>query len=194
MMKKLLTIPEAAKTISLNRVTLWKYVKTGDLKAHTTPGGHYRILREDLEDFMRKKGIYPFGFYRPETARILIVDDDPATRKLLSELLTRHGYQTKIASDGFEAGAKVMEFKPGLMILDLIMPGIDGFEVCRKIKGNPETMHIKILAVSGYDTDENRDRIMEAGADYYLPKPIKGSLLLELARSLLNGGENKLVL
>ncbi len=185
--KTILTLPEAARKVSLNRVTLWKYVKAGDLKAHTTPGGHYRILRDDLEVFMRKKGIYPFGIYQPESKKILIVDDDPGIQKMLTKMMKPHGYQTEIASDGFEAGAKVTEFKPGLIILDLIMPGMDGFEVCRKIKGNPDTSHIKILAVSGYDTAENRDRIMAAGADGYLPKPIESDLLLPHITSLLNG-------
>lgn len=98
---------------------------------------------------------------------------------MLTKMMMRHGYQTEIAAEGFEAGVKVMEFKPGLIILDLIIPGIDGFEVCRKIKGNPGTSHIRVLAVSGYVTAENRDRIMEAGADCYLPKPIKSDLLLQ---------------
>ena len=137
---------------------------------------------------MRKKGIYPpGGTYQSETTKILIVGDDPGIREMLTKMMTRHGYQTEIAAEGFEAGVKVMEFKPGLIILDLIIPGIDGFEVCRKIKGNSGTSHIRVLAVSGYDTAENRDRIMEAGADCYLPKPIKSDLLLQHVRSLLNG-------
>jgi len=187
--KEILSLPQAARQTGLNRVTLWNYVKSGDLKAHTTPGGHYRILTEDLEAFMRKKGIYPFGSYQPETKKILIVDDDPATQGMLTKIMARHGYQTEIAGDGFEAGAKVVQFKPGLLILDLIMPGMDGFEVCRKIKGNPQTSHIKILAISGYNTDENRNRIMEAGADRYLPKPFKNDLLVEYVKALLNGGD-----
>jgi excisionase family DNA binding protein len=189
--KNILSVPEAARYSSLSRVTLWKYVRAGDLKAHTTPGGHYRIAKEDLEAFMRKRGIYPLGTYQPVTTKILIVDDDLTIQKMLAEIMKRHGYQTEIATDGFEAGVKVMEFKPGLMILDLIMPGMDGFEVCRKIKGNPATSHIRVLAVSGYDTAENRDRIMEAGADCYLPKPLKSDLLLQNVRSLLNGAGNE---
>ena len=184
----LLTVPEAAREASLNRATLWKYVKAGDLKAHTTPGGHYRITKNDLESFMRKRGVYPLGSYQPESTKILIVDDDPTIRKLLTEVMTHHGYETEIAADGFEAGVKVTEFKPGLVILDLKLPGMDGFEVCRKIKENPGTSHIKILAVSGFDTVENRNRIMEAGADDYLPKPLKNALLLPHVKSLLKGG------
>ncbi len=184
---RILSVPEAARRSSVSRVTLWKYVKSGDLKAHTTPGGHYRILQEDLEAFLKKRGVYPFGIYQPEIRRILIVDDDPAMRKMLSKLMTHQGYQTQIAADGFEAGAKVMAFKPGLIILDLFMPGMDGFEVCRKIKDDPGTSHIKILAVTGYDTAENRNRIMTMGADGYLPKPLERAPLIEQVRSLLKG-------
>jgi len=80
-----------------------------------------------------------------------------------------------------------MDFKPDLLVLDLIMPGMDGFEVCRRIKKNPRTSHIKVLAITGYDDGENRDRIMKAGADDYLPKPIESERLLEEIKDLLAG-------
>ncbi len=187
MSNRIFSVPEAARRSSVSRVTLWKYVKSGDLKAHTTPGGHYRILQKDLEAFLKKRGVFPFGTYEPETRGILIVDDDPGIRKLLSKLMTHQGYQTQIAADGFEAGVKVMAFKPGLIILDLFMPGMDGFEVCRKIKEDPGTSHIKILAVTGYDTAENRNRIMAMGADGYLPKPLESAPLIEQVSSLMKG-------
>jgi len=94
-------------------------------------------------------------------------------------MLSAYQFETEVASDGFEAGLKVMEFNPGLIILDLFMPGMDGFEVCKRIKGNPETSHIKILAITGFDTKENRNRIMAAGADAYMTKPFNLNTLLE---------------
>ena len=80
-----------------------------------------------------------------------------------------------------------MSFKPGLILLDLYMPGIDGFEVCRKVKENPATAHIKILAVTGYANDENRERVMGAGADDYLAKPVSGTTLIEHVENLFSG-------
>jgi DNA-binding response OmpR family regulator len=145
-----------------------------------------RILKEDLEDFILEKGMYPLANTHSSRKKILIVDDDPQIQKLFTKILSVHNYETAVGSDGFEAGIKVKEFKPGLIILDLFMPGMDGFEVCKRIKENSSTSHIKILALTGYDTKENRDRIMQAGADGYLAKPVKRRTLLQQVEYLLN--------
>jgi len=100
-------------------------------------------------------------------------------------MLSSKKYKTEMASSGFEAGAKVVKFKPDLIILDLIMPEMSGFEVCRQIKKDPETSHIKILAFTGYDSKESRDRIMEAGADDYMVKPVEKDVLLQHVEALL---------
>ena len=187
---EMFTIPQAAKHCAISRWTLLKCVKSGELNASRTPGGHYRILKEDLEGFIIKKGMYPLAYRHFSNKRILIVDDDPQILDLLTKMLSNNNYQTEVASDGFEAGVKVMEFKPGLVILDLIMPGMDGFEVCRRIKENSNSP-IKILAITGYDTQENRDRIMEAGADGYMAKPVMRDALLRHVEDLLNRKGNK---
>jgi excisionase family DNA binding protein len=189
MKNDVLTIPQAAKICALNRVTIWKYVKSGDLAASVTPGGHYRIKKTDLDAFARKKGMYPLGTYQPSQNKILIVDDDPAIQKLVAHILTPHGYDTETAGDGFEAGVKVFSYKPGLVVLDLMMDEMDGFEVCKRLKKNPETQHIRILAITGYDTPANRNRILAAGADGYLAKPLDPKVLVDQVSSLV--GRNK---
>jgi len=113
------------------------------------------------------------------------VDDDAAIRKLLSNLLKQKGYLIATARDGFEAGQKVGEFKPDLIILELFMPGIDGFEVCQRIKRNPKTAHIKIAVHTGNHTPKNQDRIIKAGADEYLIKPIERRALFQVAAKLI---------
>ena len=100
-------------------------------------------------------------------------------------MLSVHKYKTEVASSGFEAGAKVARFKPGLIILDLFMPEMSGFEVCRRIKEDPDTSHIKILALTGYDTEENREKIMKAGADGYMAKPVVIDVLIRHVEDLL---------
>lgn len=192
MKKDILSIPQAAKRCALNRVTLWKYVKSGELKASLTPGGHYRIHLKDLESFMRAKGMYPLGSFQPLDRKVLIVDDDPKIQRLLTKVFSQGEYQTEVASDGFEAGVKIIEFKPGLVILDLVMPGMDGFEVCRRIKENSNTSHIKVLVITGYDTEENKERIMSAGADAYMTKPLDMDLLMPHVNNLLNNKSNSL--
>ena len=186
MIKDMYTIGKAAEYCSISRGTLWRWVKFGELRASRTPGGHYRILKDDLEGFIIKKGMYPLAYMRFSKKRVLIADDDPQIRDVLSKMLKAQKYETEVASSGFGVGAKVVKFKPGLIILDLFMPGMDGIEVCRQIKEDPDTSHIKILAITGYDTKENRDRIMEAGADGYLAKPIEKVVLLQRMEELLD--------
>ena len=86
--------------------------------------------------------------------------------------------ETEIARDGFEAGVKVESFRPHALVLDLMMPGIDGFEVCRRLRARPTLNHIRIVAVTGFPSTENVDRILAAGADACLEKPIDSERLL----------------
>ena len=187
MKEELFTVGQAAKYCSLSRGTVWRYIKSGDLRASQTPGGHFRILIKDLNSFIVERGMYPLANNLSSNKKILIVDDDPQIRDLLTQILSAHKYETETASSGFAAGAKVATFKPDLIILDLLMLQMSGFEVCRLIKEDPQTCHIKILAVTGYDTKENRDKIMKAGADDYMAKPLSKDALLERVAALLNG-------
>ena len=187
MKEELFTVGQAAKYCSLSRGTVWRYIKSGDLRASQTPGGHFRILIKDLDSFIVERGMYPLANNLSSNKKILIVDDDPQIRDLLTQILSAHKYETETASSGFAAGAKVVTFKPDLIILDLLMPQMSGFEVCRLIKEDPQTSHIKILAVTGYDTKENRDEIMKAGADDYMAKPLSRDALLGHLAGLLNG-------
>jgi excisionase family DNA binding protein len=190
MNQEIFSLPQAAKYCAIGRVTLWKCVKSGELKASLTPGGHYRILKKDLEVFARKKGMYPLGNYQPPGKnKILIVDDDDQIRELFTKMLRIHKYETDTASDGFEAGTKVVEFKPDLIILDLFMPGMDGFEVCRRLKEDPGKADIKILIFTGHDSEENRERIMAEGADDYLVRPVDNNIFLRHVEGLLNNGK-----
>ena len=186
MKEDMYTIGQAAKHCAISRGTIWRWVKSGELKASLTPGGHHRILKEDLETFVFKKGMYPLAYNRFSNKRILIVDDDHQIKDMLSKMLKTQKYETDVASTGFGVGSKVMKFKPGLIILDMITPDVDGFKICRHIKEDPDISHIKILAITDYDTKENRDRIMDAGADSYMAKPVEQRKLLQHIRALLN--------
>jgi excisionase family DNA binding protein len=188
---EIFSIPQAAKRCAISRWTLMKCVNSGEMNVSRTPGGHYRISKEDLEDFIIKKKMYPLLHNRSSNKRILIVDDDLQVQKLLTVMLSSKQYETETASSGFEAGAKVVKFKPGLIILDLFMPEMSGFEVCKQIKKGPETSHIKILAFTGYDNKENREKIMKAGADDYMAKPVMRDVLLRHVEDLLNPKEEK---
>ena len=186
MKKNFYTIPEAAEICVVGRTTMWRWVKSGKLKAVAGPGGHYRILKDDLHSFARQHGIASASGTLFPSARILIVDDDAAIRDILLQILTMSDYLVTVAVDGFDAGIKVSEFKPELILMDLIMPGMDGAEACRRIKENPDTSGIKVLMITGFDTPENQEKAKQAGADGYLPKPIGQDVLLKKVKDLLS--------
>ncbi len=185
----ILTIPQSAEYCSVTRMTMWRWVKAGKINTSVTPGGHHRILKEDLEAFFREKGMELIADKHFPPTKILIVDDDSLIQKSLTRLFSIRGYETETASDGFEAGAKAMQFSPDLIILDLVMPRMDGFEACKFLKENLETSHIKILILTGYDSKENKEEIIKAGADAYLLKPVKNDTLLNKIKELLNNTE-----
>jgi len=117
--------------------------------------------------------------------RILIVDDESAARVALATLLRREGFEVSDASDGRVALAECSSFRPDLILLDIVMPGMDGFEVCRRIKATPETRLTPVVLVTGLTATEDRIKGINAGADDFLSKPIDINELLARARSLL---------
>ena len=186
------TIPQAAKHCSISRVTLWRWVKSGKLKAFLTPGGHYKIRKDDLDSFIRwnMKHLLNYDHLFHEK-KILIVDDDIETQNLLTKFFTINNFHIKIASDGIDAGIKIVQFKPDIIILDISMSNVDGFEVCNRIKTDANNSHIKMLILTGYGTQENIDRAMEAGADAFIAKPIDAMALLERLEDFFNSSERQ---
>src|SRR5579863_4547398 len=117
--------------------------------------------------------------------KILIVDDESAARSALDTLLRREGFEVHDASDGSSALVECATFRPDLILLDILMPGMNGFEVCRRIKATPETRLTPVVLITGLTTTEDRIMGINAGADDFLSKPIDLNELLARTRSLL---------
>jgi excisionase family DNA binding protein len=142
-----ITTSKAAKICGVARTTISKWIDKGALKAFVTPGGHRRIIEQHLMDFLRKKSIQPTSKFE-EKKRILIVDDNPYDIRLLEAafLPASDKYEVYSANSGFQAIYKIGEVKPHIVILDIVMPDMNGFEVCERIKkrGSKKTRRQKI--------------------------------------------------
>jgi len=163
---------EAARLLLVSPVTLRAWAQKGLLPSETTPGGHRRFLRRDVEQFMHCRRGQRQG--QNSHLRLLIVDDEEQVAGCLFELLREmsQSLMVETAQDGFEAGSKLLSFAPDMVLLDLMMPGMNGFDVCHRIKSNPATADIRVIAMTGYPSEENVRNILAAGAEFCLSKPI----------------------
>jgi excisionase family DNA binding protein len=178
--KSHLTPNEVAQLLMVNPVTVRQWAARGLLRSLTTPGGHRRFLLSDVEEFARSRGATPAGRNSGRPDRVLIVDDDPQLGRFIADLVRQRDshVETEIAIDGFEAGSKVESFRPHVLVLDLTMPGMDGFEVCRRLRARPTLNHIRIVAMTGPASSEHVQGALAAGANACLSKPLDSEQLL----------------
>ncbi len=176
--KPYLTPHEVAQWMMVSPVTVRGWAQKGMLPAEVTPGGHRRFRREEVERFARQWN--PTGNRGP--LRVLIVDDDRSVVGFLKELLegSTDPVTVEVAYDGFEAGSKVHAFVPDIVLLDYMMPGMKGSEVCRKIKQIPGLTNVRVIAMSGFLSPEYEAELLAAGAECCLTKPIDTTQLLTL--------------
>ncbi len=196
--QNLLKISEMAQKADVLVSTIRYYTDIGLLKAAMTTEGGHRLYEEipTMERLAKIKRMVAKGLTLPEiqsqidkeltVKKILVVDDEPEIVDFFKELFeTAMPHQIEVANDGFKAGRLVQTFGPDLVILDLLLPGVDGFQVCRMIREDEETKHTKILAVTGYDSPEIRKKILDSGADDFLGKPLEYNQTLEKICNLL---------
>ena len=185
---EILTVSQASRYCKVSSKTIINWIDAGYIKAYKTVGGHRRIKKEDLDQFLKEKGMpLPEEAKTEERKKILVVDDDKIIVETIVQSLEEdeYGYEMLSASDGFEAGLQVSHFKPDLLILDIMMPDINGYEVCKKIKSNPETKSTKIVVLSAYLDDDAFQRMKEYGADACFSKPLPlEQLKFEVAKLL----------
>jgi excisionase family DNA binding protein len=188
---------DVAKICCVTPTTVIRWIEDGLIPAFKTVGGHRRVRREDLEQVCRERNI-PFNVTQgTEVGRILVVDDEPVVLDLVRDVVKEldHKFEVEVAKDAFDAGRLVVSFRPQLIFLDLMMPGVDGFEVCSRLKKDPATTNTEVIAITGYYTEANMERILSAGAAACLRKPLD---VLEVRRHVVDafslreiGGDGK---
>lgn len=178
---------EAAKICHVTHHSIKNWIKQGLIKASRTPGGHYRILEEDLDGFREKYDMFPRD-KGSSKKRVMIVDDDPDALALIEKLLTDEGFELIKVSNATEVGLKAAQLSPDLILLDFLMPEINGFEVCTALRDSELTRSTPIMAVTCLTKEEDIERIFACGADQYLAKPFKVEQLLEKVHELLDRG------
>jgi excisionase family DNA binding protein len=185
--QKAFTTFEAAKICHVTHHSIKNWIKQGLIKASRTPGGHYRILENDLDTFREEYDMFPKE-KDDVRRRVMVVDDDPDALAMMDKILTDEGVELVKVSNATEVGLKAAQLLPDLILLDFLMPEINGFEVCAALRENDLTRNIPIMAVTCLTKEQDIERIFASGADEYLAKPFKVDQLLGKVRDLMGKG------
>lgn len=176
--RRFFTTSEVARYCAVTNDGVLKWIKSGKLRAFSTPGGHYRISAEDFRTFLEKYEMpVDEAFFKGGDRKrtVLVVDDEPNIRDIVRRLLKELEPELRIeeAADGYEAGIKIGSLHPDLVIMDVMMPRVDGISLCRSIRDNPDTRDIKVLAITAFPEKDNVKKMYDAGADLCLIKPLQ---------------------
>jgi CheY-like chemotaxis protein len=179
---------DIARICNVTPPTAINWLEEGKIPFFTTGGGHRRVWDKDLLAFMRQHNL-PIP---PELASqgelvFLVVDDEEQNRKFISRAIKSSypGSRIEEAVNGFEAGHKVHTLLPTLVVLDIQLPEVNGIKVCEMMRADPDLRGIKIIAITGCDTEESKIQMMKAGADDFLAKPFTIGELTERIEKLL---------
>jgi excisionase family DNA binding protein len=165
-----LTTRQAAAHCKVSIPTLRRWIRAGDLRAYLTPGGHRRIDLDEFQRFLRVQSRPAYPVDAAPRTRLLVVDDEPLVVSMLVDLLSDGPYTIETATGGYEALVKVGTFRPAVIILDGVLPDLDGIEACRCLRRIRETSDIRILGVTGHPAMV--PLLLGAGADACVAKPL----------------------
>jgi DNA-binding response OmpR family regulator len=169
----------------------------GELEGFRVPGSRYRRIPKDkLIEYARANGMPEPDFGNgngdggpgPHRQLALVVEDDRNMAELMARFLKRSGWEVRVARNGFDAGLLAGTLRPGLVLLDIMLPGLDGRQACSQMRANPALSGTKILAVTALRDPDSVEEIFAAGVDGYLPKPFTLSDLRKNIESLTSPG------
>ena len=179
-MKTVFTTGEAAKICKVSQQTIIRCFDSGQLKGFRVPGSRFRrIPREQLYMFLRDNGI-PTDALESGKRKVLIVDDDEELVELITDALKRdQRFEVRSVNNGFDAGMMVKEYRPDLIVLDVMLPDINGKEVCQRVRGDKSMNDVRIICISGMVEEDKVSELKAAGADDFMHKPFEVERLIE---------------
>ncbi|HEY2784484.1 MAG TPA: response regulator [Fimbriiglobus sp.] len=179
-MKTVFTTGEAAKICKVSQQTIIRCFDNGQLKGFRVPGSKFRrIPREALYKFMKDNGI-PTDALESGKRKVLLVDDDVDIVEMIHRALEEDGrFEVKIAANGFDAGMMVKEYRPDLIVLDVMLPDINGKEVCHRVRADQNLEEVRIICISGMIEEDKIQELKLAGADDFVHKPFEVDVLIE---------------
>jgi len=185
--KTVFTTGEAAKICKVSQQTIIRCFDNGTLKGFRVPGSRFRrIPREQLFAFMKDNGI-PTDALESGKRKVLIVDDDEELVELLSDVFEKDArFEVRTANNGFDAGMLVKEYRPDLVVLDVMLPDINGKEVCQRVRSDSTLESVKVICISGMVEQDKVAELKAAGADDFMHKPFNVERLLDKACDLLD--------
>jgi len=186
-MKTVFTTGEAAKICKVSQQTIIRCFDSGQLKGFRVPGSRFRrIPREQLFHFMRDNGI-PTDALESGKRKVLLVDDDLELVELITDVLARDGrFEVRTANNGFDAGMMVKEYRPDLLVLDVMLPDINGKEVCQRVRGDSTMDEVRIICISGMVEEDKIEDLKASGANDFLHKPFEVEQLVDRMCHLLD--------
>ena len=185
-MKTVFTTGEAAKICKVSQQTIIRCFDNGQFKGFRVPGSKFRrIPREALYRFMKDNQI-PTDALESGKRKVLLVDDDIEVVEMMKQFLVDDGrFDVRIAANGFDAGMMVKDYRPDIMVLDVMLPDINGKEVCQRVRADSSLEDVRILCISGMVEDDKIQELRLAGADEFLHKPFVVDVLIERMCALL---------
>lgn len=179
-MKTVFTTGEAAKICKVSQQTIIRCFDSGQLKGFRVPGSRFRrIPRDQLFLFMRDNGI-PTDALESGKRKVLIVDDDKELVELIVDVLERDGrFETRSVNNGFDAGVMVKEYRPDVLVLDVMLPDINGKQVCERVRADKSLEELRIVCISGMVEPDKIDELKVAGANDFLQKPFEVETLVD---------------
>jgi excisionase family DNA binding protein len=185
-MKTVFTTGEAAKICKVSQQTIIRCFDNGQLQGFRVPGSRFRrIPREKLYKFMKDNGI-PTDALESGKRKVLLVDDDLELVELMTKVLEEDGrFEVRTAGNGFDAGMMVKEYRPDIIVLDVMLPDINGKEVCQRVRSDASLEDVRILCISGMIEEDKIQELRLSGADDFLGKPFEIDTLIDQMCSLL---------